>query len=271
MNLRYFLKGFYLGLAILALVFNFVYAKEAQFCGEIKAKNINVRLDATTTAAVLAVLEKGEWVEVVLERYDWYKIRLPKSLPVYIKKNLADCTKYTKDSSLLSTGSAIKQCLSAKVSANRVNIRAKPSESAPIVGIAAKDEIVNIISEPGDWYKIKPTQNSFGWVHKKFIHKVSPLASPSNTSQLTQDIISALEAPESNAVFTGIVMPYGVVLMRQATHKLVTADNKIFLLKGNRASLNSLNRKKVKVVGKIISPAQAKYPLLEIKIIEALS
>jgi len=76
------------------------------------------------------------------------------------------------------------------------------------------------------------------------------------------------KAPESNILLTGIVKPYGIVFKRIATHKLITPDEKIYLLKGNRTSLNALNYHKVKVTGKIISPQNAKYPIIEVKIIE---
>jgi uncharacterized protein YgiM (DUF1202 family) len=262
MSLRFPLKSACLALVILALLVNFVYAQELPFDGEINAKDINLRADATTTAAVLSVLEKGERVEVVLEQYEWYKIRLPKRLPVYLKKTLAACIKYTEKPPATETSLSVKQCVSAKVLGDRVNIRAKPSESAPIVGIADKNEIVNVISGSGDWYKIEPIQNSFGWVHKRFINRALVLTSVQNPEP-AQD--------KDNLLFVGIVKPYGVVFMRTATHKLITADNKIFLLKGNRSTLNALSHQKVKVIGKIISPAKAKYPVIEVKIIEVVS
>ncbi len=234
-------------------------AEETPFFGEINAKDINLRSDATTSATVIATLNKGERVEVLSENYDWYKIRLPKKIPVYISKNLATCIKYAD--SQISGPPSIERCLSAKISRDRVNIRAKPGESAPIVGIADKDEVVDVISESGGWYKIEPIQNSFGWVHKKFVDK----SLSQSKSSIPQD------NPDNLTVFTGIVEPYGIVFMRPATHKLIAQDNKIFLLRGNRASLNALNRQKVKVVGKIINGLKAKYPVIEVKIIEVAS
>ncbi|MCX5696091.1 MAG: SH3 domain-containing protein [Candidatus Omnitrophica bacterium] len=263
MSLNYPLKVSSLVLASLALFFSFCCAEDLPFSGEINADNINLRADATTTAAVLSVLDKGERLEVILEQYEWYKVRLPKSLALYIKKSLATCIKYTESQPAAPTTLSIKQCVSAKVLGERVNIRSKPSESAPIVGVADRNEIVNVISELGDWYKIEPIQNSFGWVHKRFINKASVLTS-AQTLKPAQD-------EESNILLVGTVKPYGVVFMRSATHKLLTADNQIFLLKGNRSTLNALNHQKVKVIGKIISATGAKYPIIEVKIIEVVS
>ena len=119
MRLRYPLGILYLTAAILAVFFSFAYAEEKiPFLGEINADNINLRADATTTAAVIYTLNKGERVDVVAEFYEWYKVRLPKNVPVYIKKSLAICINYVSEATV--TGPALKQCSSAKVLKDRV-------------------------------------------------------------------------------------------------------------------------------------------------------
>ena len=62
--------------------------KAALFHGEINTNNINIRSDSTVISKVICVSSKGEPVEVVKESYEWYKIRLPKTAPSFIKKNL---------------------------------------------------------------------------------------------------------------------------------------------------------------------------------------
>lgn len=258
MRLRYLATSLSLAV-ILALALNLSFAEEKPpFLGEINAKDINLRQDATIASKVISVLREGERVEIVSESYDWYKARLPKSVPVYVKKNLAACIKYEASASVAATPS-VARCSSAKILGNRVNLRAKPSQDAPIVGVADYNEIVNVLAESGSWYKVEPIQNSFGWVNKRFVKRVVlPKKEPA----------SPRETAANPAIFTGIVEPYGVVFMRKATHKLVTPEQKIYLLKGNYATLNALNRQKVKVTGKITSPSGAKYPTIEVKIIE---
>ncbi|MDD5567830.1 MAG: SH3 domain-containing protein [Candidatus Omnitrophica bacterium] len=259
----------------LVLFFGLVYAEDkAPFTGEINAKGINLRNDANVNSIVIATLDKGEQVEVVLEMYGWYKVRLPRKIPVYIKKSLVACIKSTEALAAAAPAAVPEtapRCLSAKLLGDRVNIRLKPSESAPIVGIADKAEVVNVISEAGDWYKIEPIQNSFGWVYKKFVNKVVVAVKPAQETPALKEPEGVSGNPEGLAVFTGKVEPYGMVFFRKATHKFITSDNKVFLLKGNRASLNALNYRKVKLVGKIISAPQEKPPVIEVKIIEVVS
>ncbi|MDD5477004.1 MAG: SH3 domain-containing protein [Candidatus Omnitrophica bacterium] len=233
----------------------------AAFSGQINADNINARVDATVGSAVICSLPKGQLVEVVSEAYDWYKIRLPKEAPSYVKKDLVECI---NPDPVTSPG----KCLTAKVIKDRINIRLGPSESTWILGKADKLTVVNILAQESGWYKIQPIYQSYGWVNKKFISKEITLPKKQKAAEL-----SAKDIPSHGdlLVVEGTVTPYGVILWRKATHKLVTSDNKIYFLKGNRKSLDSLNYHKVKVTGKLISPAASKYPIIQIDIIEALS
>jgi len=257
MRLRYPVAILYLAAAILAATFSLAYAEEkTPFLGEVNTDSINLRSDATTTAAVIATLNKGEQLDVVAEFYEWYKVRLPKKAPVYIKKSLVLCINYAAEA-VVTEAAPKQQCLSAKVLKDRVNIRSKPSESGSILGIADKNEVVNITADAGSWYKIEPIQNSFGWIHKKFV--VKAVISPPEKN------------PEGDIILTGTVQPYGIVFLRPATHKLITAENEIFLLKGNRSSLNALNHQKVKVTGKVRSSLKGQYPVVEVKAIEVVN
>jgi uncharacterized protein YgiM (DUF1202 family) len=151
---------------VLLLEFKICSAQAASlFQGEVNADNINVRSDATVGSEIIYTLNKNERVDVVLELYEWYKIKLPKNAPSYIKKSLVDCI------AVLSTTE--KQCKNARVLKNRVNIRLHPNESSTIIGTVDENEIVNILKDEGGWYRIDPVQNSFGWINKKFVNKTA--------------------------------------------------------------------------------------------------
>ncbi len=260
--------------AIFTLTFSLSYAVEkTPFRGEINTDKVNLRVDATTSAAVISTLNKGERVDVLLEFYDWYKIRLPQSAPAYIKKTLAGCINYAQanPSDIQPNVQLPEKCLSAKVLGDRVNIRLLPDIASAIIGIADKNEVVNIVADQKQWFKIEPVQNSFGWVHKKFVSRFAGLETGCASVEATPQKKDSPVSLEDNIVLTGKIMPYGIVFGRKATHKLVTEDNKIFLLKGNRTTLNALNHQKVKVIGKVISPANKKYPVVDVGIIEVAS
>jgi uncharacterized protein YgiM (DUF1202 family) len=232
------------------------------FTGQINASGINVRLDATIGAEVVCTLAQGELVEVVWEAYDWYKIRLPVEAPAYIKKSLVECNNVNAD-----FASASGKCFSAKVTKDRVNIRLRPTESSGILGKVNKATVVNIIAEQEGWYKIHPVYQSYGWVNKKFVNREIFLLQKQKALTTSIDSVKSSE----QLIVEGKVSPYGIVLWRKATHKLSTSENKIYLLKGDRKSLDSLNYRKVKVTGKLIRSPSSKYPIIQIDIIEALN
>lgn len=135
------------------------------FQGEVNSANINVRSDATVSSEIICALGENYRVEVILELYDWYKIRLPQNAPSYIKKNLTAC---------INIQSATEnRCKNAKVLKDKVNIRLRPNGASPIIGVIEKNEVVNILNEKGGWYKIEPAQNSFGWINKRFVNPLT--------------------------------------------------------------------------------------------------
>jgi uncharacterized protein YgiM (DUF1202 family) len=205
------------------------------FQGEVKGNDINIRSDSTLSSEVICKVDKGEPLDVSSELYDWYKISLPQAAPSFIKK---DFVTLSKDGKI------------AKVSADFVNIRLRPDISSPILGKVNKDEIVDILQDKGDWYRIKPVKNSFGWIHKSFVSE--------SRKDITKDI--TVEGMVKQKTFT-----------RVASHKLILEDNnKIYLLKADIEDLNPFNNRKVKITGKLVDPTKQKYPIIEVEKIEAL-
>lgn len=124
------------------------------FQGEVNTDNINIRSDSTINSEVICKVNKGDRVELIQELYDWYKIKLPKSTPAFIKKDLVipldDKT--------------------ARVAKDRVNIRLKANESSLIIGRINQGELINILKDEQQWYRIESVNNSFGWINKKFVN-----------------------------------------------------------------------------------------------------
>jgi uncharacterized protein YgiM (DUF1202 family) len=151
------------------------------FTGQVTEDDVNVRCDSTVGSPVITAVKKNAQLEIVKENYDWYKIRLPKQAPAYIRKDLVECVSSFKNEEPLGgkdfPGSApAGACLNARVSKGRVNIRLQPNEDSPILGKEDQGAPLAISLETKDWYKIVPPANTFGWIHKKFIEpvKISP-------------------------------------------------------------------------------------------------
>lgn len=298
-------------------------AETTPFQGEITADNTRIRVDSTASAETISLADKGKRVEVISESYDWYKIRLPKNAPAYIKKIFIVPLKDN----------------AGEVEKTNVNVRLRPEGKSPIIGKVNKGELLTILGTEGGWYKIEPPEASFGWVHVKFVKSAplepepapeiipeeetieagaatdtikeaekanvdvrlqteekSPAIDKINKTKLlttssaekswykidlepTPEIIldeeetaekSAAQITEALSSVEGIVTPYGKVIKRITTHKLTTKDKKIYLLKGDKTLLNSLNYRKVKVEGNLIEYRKHKYPVIEVTKSEVL-
>ena len=232
------------------------------FQAEVIDSNINIRSDSTVSSPVICQVNKGQRLTVAFEHYNWYKVRLPKDTPVFIKDDFV----------------APLDSKTARVTKDRVNIRLGPGNSSPVIGMAKKEEILNVLGRTQGWYKIEPLDSCFGWINKQFTKKLTDMPKPIEQAK-TQDIarvenkIGILDNPSKDSgalTVIGIINPYGMVLKRITTHKIITGDKKIFLLKGDKENLNALTYRKVKITGKVISKPQEKYPIIEVNLLEAL-
>jgi uncharacterized protein YgiM (DUF1202 family) len=271
------------------------------FQAEVLESGVNIRADATVNSQIIAKANKGDKVTALATSYDWYKVTLPKDAAAFIKADLV----------IQLDGRTLQ------VEKDRVNIRSSPDESSPIIGKAKRNELVYYRGRSSGWYRIEPTGQCTGWIHKKFVKKAEPApveptplpeqpapaeqAAPVPAPELQtiqaslspthlqilqapseiklpalpkNDVSPAAPAPTADGeliTLQGIVRFYGMVFKRPAAHKLVTKENKIFLLKGDRQALNAFTYHKVKVSGKILPELKAPYPVIEVVKIEALN
>lgn len=241
-------------LRVLSPFFSICPAQEpSSFQGKINADNINVRSDSTVSAEIICKVNRGDPLEVVLELYGWYKIRLPKNAPSFIKKDLV----IPLDEK------------NAAVTKDNVNIRLRADESSPIIGKAKKGDLLNVVRDNQDWLKIEPIDNSFGWVHKKFVDRAPDVNKVKRLQLAGRTEEDKGQLSQEDLTVEGMLNPK--VIKRIASHKLIAQENKLFLVRGDKEKLNSFNYRKVKISGKLIaSDNKQKLPIIEVNEIEAL-
>lgn len=117
---------------------------------------IRARVDSTVSSDFLGYLLKNDEVEVLEQRYGWYKIKLPQRFGCYIAKKL---TKKVNKHEI-------------EVIASNVNLRTGPSLESYIIGKAPRGSRFPRIKETGQWVKIQGYPCIEGWVHKKFLRQL---------------------------------------------------------------------------------------------------
>jgi uncharacterized protein YgiM (DUF1202 family) len=216
--------------------------KSYLFRGEVNADDINIRADSTASAEIVCKINKGAVVEVISELYGWYKIELPADAPSFINKNLL----------------SLNDDKTAEVAGDNINIRLRPDTSSPILGRVNKGQAVKVLEEKGDWCRIEPSANSHGWIHKNFVNRIE------KKSRLSKDAVVV----DNHITVEGLLKQK--TFTRVATHKLITEDSKVYLLKSDKENLDSFNRRRVKISGQLVDPAQQAHPVIEVEKIEAL-
>lgn len=216
------------------------------FKGRVTGKDINIRADSTVTAEKICTVSNGDPLEVAAQLYEWYKVRLPKTAPAFVRADLLEAI----------------DAQTARISKQNVNIRLKPSESSSIVGKAKSGEVVRIIELQNGWYRIEPTSNTFGWINRSFveeapqIHRAQTAENKNNTKNNT-------------IVICGLLKPK--VIKTVAAYKVITDTGEIFLLRDQQPEiLSALARRKVKITGRKLDSDAKSLAFLEIDKIEAL-
>lgn len=118
------------------------------FLAEAKADKINVRAGQSENFERVYQLNMKEDVVVVAHQFSWYKIILPSGAESFIS------SKYVQ---------LINPSL-GKLTADKVNVRARADTKSAILGQTMEGELVYILASLEGWYKIKPIGNSHGWV-----------------------------------------------------------------------------------------------------------
>ncbi|MDP2938885.1 MAG: SH3 domain-containing protein [Candidatus Omnitrophota bacterium] len=244
--------------------------EEYPFVGLVTHDKVNVRAGANTNFEILSKLAVNERVTVLSKSYEWYKISLPKDSVCYINERYVKIT----DSEYI-------------VTANRVNLRAKPGENFTVIGWVDKGQTVKILKKTGNWYGIEPLGNCVGWVNEKFISYYSEFKKDDNKLQAkvtpalqleTKNIKSKLEKTkvvkseqsiDKQTTAVGIVKPMGRVFKRSGTHKLMWDNKIIYILQGDRGKLDSFINYRVKIIGERLEIPSSKYPVIYVKQITA--
>jgi uncharacterized protein YgiM (DUF1202 family) len=126
--------------------------------GQILKDKVNIREDSRINSPILGQLNKNDLVEILKEKFDWYKIRLPKNFRCYV------FAKYIR---------RIDQD-KAEVTASSLNIRMGPSTDSTLVGKAKKGDVLAIFSHrnESEWTQINCYPYAEGWIHKSLVRIV---------------------------------------------------------------------------------------------------
>ncbi len=112
---------------------------------------VNLRTDSTISSLSIGKLSRGQILEVLQEKYDWYKVQLSKDFACYVYKDFFEKAQGN-----------LWMC-----KGDNVNVRLKPSLGSAIIGRVKCQDLVEVKSIKGDFLEIVPPAGTGAWVHKK--------------------------------------------------------------------------------------------------------
>jgi SH3-like domain-containing protein len=165
------------------LILGFVsIAQGKDFVVEVKSNRVNLRAGGSMVHKIIAKLETGTRLVATREVGDWYRVRIPRAVPVYLSAKYIDALDG-------STG---------VVRATRLNIRPSPSTQYSIIGTVEKGTHVKILGRSDGWLKIQPPAGAKGWVYKKYMRRlggVSPAEAADSAPRISAGGGKAASAP----------------------------------------------------------------------------
>jgi len=148
--------------------------------GTVKGDRVNVRSRPSTTAEVVAQLNKGEAVDIrgrksvseAGQTRDWLQIGLPASAKAFV---------------------ASRYLASGVATSDGVNVRCGPGTNYRDIGKLARGETVEVVKTTGEWSQIKPTAHCTGWVAADLVEMAAPPpAEPANVEVVTPPVVAPL-------------------------------------------------------------------------------
>lgn len=139
--------------------------------GYIDAKSLNMRAEPNKKSDIIQEYEGGQVVEITGEDGDWYKVAVAGKTGYMLKEYVAmGSAAEQKETPVKETEYLKVDAVKGYVDAGSLNMRAKPSKSSDIVKEYEGGQIVEIIGENGDWYKVA-VAGATGYMLKEYVGK----------------------------------------------------------------------------------------------------
>ena len=119
--------------------------------GVINSTAVNVRKDPTTESQALGQLARGELVQLLEKRGDWYRVKTGK-IEGWVAGFLITVQGGTADPRIY------------YVNQNLVNLRSAPNLNAQVLAQLTRNTPLTVSNQNGDWYQVKTQAGQEGWI-----------------------------------------------------------------------------------------------------------
>ena len=245
------------------------FAGSSPFKAVVVKDGLRLRTDSTVASQEIGRLKKGTYLTVVGSAYDWYRVKLPRWVKVYIY------SKYVK-----------KKGQVGVVQGDKVNVRAGAGLGYPVLGQVNTGEVFRLCpSDSKEWVCAYAGEHDlYAWVHKSGVKPVAGGQEPEERKPEKKEahpsVSKGEEAKEASPaektsktaseekdlpLAKGVVSDVGRVIGVRYRFKLVDERGKtIYYLDGEREDITPFLNKKVFVYGTVSEVCKG-VPVITVK------
>ncbi|MEK4647432.1 SH3 domain-containing protein [Exiguobacterium sp. FSL W8-0210] len=151
--------------------------------------NVNIRTAASTSAKVITTLKKGTKLTAVKKVNSWYEIRY-QSKPAFITSAYVKAT--TEKAPTTTT---------YITNTDAVNVRQKATTSSKSLGKLAKNTVLTVQKQSGDWYQITHKKQT-AYVHATLVSKKTSNVTTDSKPPATTPVKKVVKAVDRSKVYT---------------------------------------------------------------------
>ncbi|MFT0604256.1 SH3 domain-containing protein [Bacillus cereus] len=144
---------------------------------KVSTTTLRVRTGPSTSNSTLGLVGEGEILQVTGEADGWYKIKY-NNRDAYVSKEYVSINK----SIIKSKKQIVQASGSYTVNVSSLRARTGPSMSHPVVSVLNKGQVVQVIGEVQNWYKVKFNEG-FAYINKDYVSRGT-----NDTSSLPQSL-----------------------------------------------------------------------------------
>ncbi|MBT2582390.1 N-acetylmuramoyl-L-alanine amidase [Planococcus sp. ISL-109] len=173
--------------------------------------SLNIRAQASLSAAVLSKMNAGEQAVVIATHGDWTKVQY-RNVQGFVSTQYISMNEQQQESNATedqteTKAQALEQLSSFRIAVDALNVRAEPSLNAKIQGSVKKGQVFAVQGMEGNWVELALSENETGWVYA-FYGELSDQPAP-------QQADTATETPAETDTVT--VLTSGTNLRAQAS------------------------------------------------------
>lgn len=133
----------------------------------IAGTDVRIRTGPGTDYDIAGFFDENESVQIIDKIGDWYQVTRRNGYTGWVSGEF--CREGTPPSVL--KPSKQSNVLTAYISGTEVRMRTDPNTNSGIIGYFNNQEVVEIIDDSGNWYKVRRSNGDVGWVSGQFCKK----------------------------------------------------------------------------------------------------